>query len=54
MRVTLPTKLKDCLHELLKNPETRRTMGEKARQTVENEQGATQRTLVLLEKLVRV
>ena len=45
--------LGDCLNDLLKNPEARRTMGDKARQTVENAQGATQRTLALLEKLVR-
>lgn len=50
-QVTL-VELKDCLDDLLKNPDARRTMGEKARQTVENEQGATQRTLALLEKLV--
>jgi len=47
------TELSECLNDLLKNPELRRTMGDKARRAVENEQGATQRTLTLLEKLVR-
>ena len=45
--------LKDFQGALLRNQEARRTMGEKARQTVENEPGATQRTLGFLEKLVR-
>jgi 3-deoxy-D-manno-octulosonic-acid transferase len=45
--------LSRCLGELLEDPSTRRAMGERARLTVEAEQGATERTLDLLGKVVR-
>jgi 3-deoxy-D-manno-octulosonic-acid transferase len=49
-QVTL-SELEGCLQELLGDPETRRVMGVKARQAVELAQGATERTLRLLNGL---
>lgn len=43
--------LENCLGELIRNPESRRIMAEKARRAVESEQGASERTLRLLEAL---
>jgi 3-deoxy-D-manno-octulosonic-acid transferase len=42
------------LQRLLRDPELRRAMGRRARQAVESEQGATERTLALLEQLGRL
>lgn len=43
--------LEPCLEELLRQPERRKTMGANARQAVEHSQGATERTLQLLEHI---
>src|SRR4029077_12639186 len=43
--------LEVCLQGLFDDPLARQAMGDRARRTVENEQGATERTLTLLEKL---
>lgn len=48
------TDLEGTLRELLSNPDSRRSMGQRARQAVETEQGATERTLRFLEDLKRV
>ncbi len=45
--------LEACLQDLLEHPDKRRAMGERARQTIESRQGATDRTLKLLEELCR-
>jgi 3-deoxy-D-manno-octulosonic-acid transferase len=42
-----------CLDELLSDAAKRQAMGQRAREAVEQQQGATERTLVLLEELTR-
>jgi 3-deoxy-D-manno-octulosonic-acid transferase len=50
-QVTLP-EIEHCLSELLQNREARQDMGARARRAIESRQGATNRSLVLLKRLI--
>lgn len=53
VRVAQPDNLADVLLDLLRNDEGRRGLGERARKVVEEQMGATQRTLEALQRLIQ-